>query len=684
MDRQTRTSSNFQSRHVTQPQLGRQSLADQPPRRTLPSGTLSNRRSGVLRNWSTAVFLGLAIPASLGSFAEAADNSEKLGKALSYKPRQADVHYELVPAAQVKDCALDETARADGKGFWVTGTSGQPLRWFADTNADNRLDRWCYYNAGVEVYRESDTDFNGTADEYRWLSTEGLRWGIDKNEDGVIDTWKMISAEEVTAEVVRAAAQRDPQRFERLLISDEEIAKLELGKEKSAALRQHVADAAEQFQAWSAGQNVVSSKSKWTNFGADKPGVVPAGTEGSKRDVVVYENVVALLEDDGKAKQLLVGTMIYTGDNWRLVDLPRAVSEGAVVSDASLFFPASFSPNNTNAATAEASGGISKTMERLVTEIQEIDEKLKTGDNQAVLQALRADVLEKLVSASQTAEDRSNWIKQFADTVSAAAQTGDYPDGSKRLTEFVEKLSGIDASEDELAYVSFRALTSNHNLRMQNATKEEEYEAIQQDYLTNLKDFVAKYPNSPDSAEGMIQIALSQEFTGEEELAEKWYDQAASSFASTTAGKKAAGAIKRLNMVGKPFGLRSPTLDGRTFSSEAYLGGPVVYHCWASWCEGCKAEMRALNELKSKYAKTKLQVVGLNFDNTPDVAKKFVRDNRYDWIQLHDDGGLESNLAVSYGILTLPFNVVVDKSGRVVKTGVHWTELDGVIEGLVK
>ncbi len=92
-----------------------------------------------------------------------------------------------------------------------------------DTNKDNRLDRWCYYNAGVEVYRESDTDFNEVADEFRWLSTEGLRWGKDANEDGVVDAWNMISAEEVTAEVVRATASRDADRFARLLITESEI-----------------------------------------------------------------------------------------------------------------------------------------------------------------------------------------------------------------------------------------------------------------------------------------------------------------------------------------------------------------------------------------------------------------------------------------------------------------------------
>src|SRR5690606_6432982 len=131
----------------------------------------------------------------------------------------------------------------------------------------------------------------------RGLSTEGIRWGIDKNEDGTIDSWKMISAEEVTSEVVRAAAARDAAKFQRLLSSDAEIASLGLGQTKADSLRQHVADAAAQFSEWASGQNVVSSKSKWTNFGAEKPGLVPAGTEGSEKDLIVYENVVALLED---------------------------------------------------------------------------------------------------------------------------------------------------------------------------------------------------------------------------------------------------------------------------------------------------------------------------------------------------------------------------------------------------
>ncbi len=641
--------------------------------------TLSKRAAG-----RQPALLSLLCLASLAPTAAlAADPSAQLSKAMTYKPRQADVKYELVDSEQLSACEIAEVTRPDGKGFLVTGPAGQPLRWFADTNQDNRLDRWSYYNAGVEVYRESDANFNGTADEYRWLSTEGLRWGIDTDEDGEIDRWKKISAEEVSAEAVRAAAERNANRFARLLITEDEITQLGLGKEKAELLLQRVRDAKQQFQAWSAGQAVVTSQSEWTNFGADKPGIVPAGTDGSTADIVVYENAVALLENDGQARQLLVGTLIQVGDGWRLVDLPRAVSEGAIVDDSGVFFSASFSPRGAAAATPENTSGISAAMERLVTDLQEVDAKLVSGEGDlAALQARRADVLEKLVSAAADATERKTWIQQFADTVSAAAQTGEYPGGVQRLQEFSSKLATVEASKDEVAYVAFRTLTADHNQKMQQP--DAEYEKLQEQYLEDLTAYVKDYPTSKDSAEAMIQIALSAEFTGEAAEAARWYAQAAKDFSDTLPGRKADGALRRLNLAGKSFNIKGNTLDGRSFASESYLGGPVIYHCWASWCEGCKAEMRALKELQAKYAKNNLRIVGINLDNNAQLGVNFLKQNPFPWVHVHDEGGLDSALAVGYGVLTLPANFVVDKSGKVVRTGVHWTELDGVIEDILK
>lgn len=634
--------------------------------------------------WKSLGALTLGAACAMPGNLLGADNPQ-LTKALSYSPEQPEVNYEKVKPEDIAECSIEEATRGEAKGFLVSGPSGQPLRWYADTNADNRLDQWSYYNNGVEVYREIDSNANGKADQYRWLNTEGMRWGIDKNEDKVIDVWKSISPEEVSAEVVKAASTRDAARFARLLISENEIAEIGLGNDKATEIRQLSKDASQQFESWAEGQNVVGRQSKWMNFGADKPGTVPSGTEGSSKDVVVYENVVALLEEAGKPKQLMIGTIIKVNEAWRLVELPKAVNEGAVISDAGRFFTTSFQPRG-GAAPAEAAGGLNKAMQNLVEDLQATDDKLQasgtSAEEKATLQALRANVLERLVSASTTDVDRSTWIKQFADTVSAASQSGEFPKGIDRMKDFARKLSDAKVSSEDMAYVEYRAITAENNFEMNKPGAN--FEKLQKEHLTSLATFVDKYPASADSAEAMIQIALSAEFSGDVANAEKWYQRAKADFGDTLPGKKGAGALNRLNLIGTKFGLKGTTIEGANFSADAYLGGPVIYHCWASWCDGCKAEMRALKELQSKYAKNKLHIVGLNFDNAKTTGTEFLKQNSFPWVHLFEEGGLDSNIAIRYGILTLPVNIIVDKSGTVVKTGVHWSELDGIVEELSK
>jgi thiol-disulfide isomerase/thioredoxin len=210
------------------------------------------------------------------------------------------------------------------------------------------------------------------------------------------------------------------------------------------------------------------------------------------------------------------------------------------------------------------------------------------------------------------------------------------------------------------------------------------FEDLNEAYLDNLKKFIEKYPTARDSAEAILQIALAAELTSENKEAVKWYGQAAKLFPNTESGKRAAGALNRLSLEGKPFSLTLPTLDGRTFKSSEYRDGPVIYHFWSSNCASCKTDMRALKELQANYSKNKVKIVGVNLDREPEKGVQFLKDIQSPWVHVHDKGGMESQLAYSLGIQVLPLNFVVDKDGKVVKTGVHWTDLDKIISGLVK
>ncbi|MCG8651601.1 MAG: thioredoxin, partial [Pirellulales bacterium] len=162
----------------------------------------TSRQPGAAIRFRTAtVILTLAVlTTQLADAAGAA--TPTVEAALGLQPVQPSVEYELVPADAVKDCKVVDLKVPGWSGWEVIGPDGATLRRFADTNADKKVDLWSYFRFGIEVYRDIDQDFNGKADQYRWLNTGGTRWGLDKDEDGKIERWIQISAEEVSAELV--------------------------------------------------------------------------------------------------------------------------------------------------------------------------------------------------------------------------------------------------------------------------------------------------------------------------------------------------------------------------------------------------------------------------------------------------------------------------------------------------
>ena len=88
--------------------------------------------------------------------------------------------------------------------------------WIATTGA--------YFRDGVEVYREIDSTYSGKPDQFRWLNTGGMKWGIADPSDGKIKTWKAISPEEVSQEIVAALVKQDYSRVQALMITDAGVA----------------------------------------------------------------------------------------------------------------------------------------------------------------------------------------------------------------------------------------------------------------------------------------------------------------------------------------------------------------------------------------------------------------------------------------------------------------------------
>jgi thiol-disulfide isomerase/thioredoxin len=620
-------------------------------------------------------FLAAAVAASAAFTSVAMAAPPTAEQALGLAPIQKGIEYEIPEKAAAAKCKVASEA-GDTSGWVVRSDAGEVLRRFLDTNGDNKVDQWCYYRHGIEVYRDIDSDFNGMADQYRWLGTAGTRWGLDSNEDGKIDTWKQISAEEVTAELVNAVRDRDSAKFATLLLTETELKNLSLGEERTKEISDKLTKAAKGFAQFATKQKLVNAKSDWLNFGGNQPGILAAGTGGSKKDLIVYDNVAAVVETDGKTVQLPVGAMVKVGDTWKLIDLPSIADDSAVAAAPGYFFQAPLPKVADTGDGTPAEAGLSPEVQKLIGELERIDKDLglaKTPGAQARLNGERADLMEQLAEKAANAEERTNWQRQMADTVSAAVQGGGYPDGVARLKQLYDKLVDAKAAKNDLAYVKFRHMTAAYTQSLQG--EKTDFVKVQEQWLKDLNEFVEEYPNCDDAAEGMLQLAIAQEFAGKDEDATKWFDTIVEKFPKHELAKKAAGASYRLNSVGKPLRLRGKTIEGRDFDLATVKGKMVVVHYWSTWCEPCKADMEELKKLQAKYGKG-LAVVGISLDNDPIDAGSYVKSKKLTWTQLYEPGGLESRLANELGVLTLPTMLLIDKQGKVLSRSISAGELD--------
>jgi hypothetical protein len=587
---------------------------------------------------------------------------------LALKPRQAGVALSTPTPQEQETCKVELVSggRQGGSGWLLLDPRGLPLRRFFDTNGDKKIDVWSYYQDGVEVYREVDTNFNEKADQYRWLNAGGTKWGIDVNEDGRIDTWKMISAEEVTQEVLQAIITKDFARLSALWITDAELDSLDLPAAEITRLRDLKQQAQAKFMATVAKLGALGQQTRWERLEAAGPQCIPAGQAGLKHDLIKYVKSAVLYENNGKHDWLQPGEMIQVGPAWRLVDAP-AVGDGSTESGSAATDPA---------------------LQAMLDQLRQLDSQAPRGSETPGANATlvnynlkRAELLGKIV-AKVKIEEREQWVRQLADCLSSAAQSSGEGDKTayERLTALEQQVVKDQPETALAAYVTFREMSADYAGKL--AKPGPEFAKVQEQWLVRLAKFVQDYPKAEDTPDALLQLGMVSEFLGKEIEAKKWYQQLGSNFADKkTLAEKASGALRRMELEGKAMELAGSSLDGKSFDIGQLRGKVVVVYYWASWNQQSVGDFARLKLFLNTYGPKGLELVCVNLDNAPPPAENPIS---APGIQLFQPGGLESPLAVHYGIMVLPNMFLVGRDGTVISRNIQLANLEDELKKQLK
>ncbi len=595
----------------------------------------------------------LAIAVSLtyagSAFSQGADKNRLFTDAIGYMPVQRGVLIDIPTQEEMAQCEMK--LLPENKGFVIYAPQGNILRMFLDTTGSGKVDQWSYYRNGVEVYRDIDSNKNGNTDQCRWFHSGGTRWGIDADEDGVIDQWRQISPEEVSSEIVLALCERDVNRFLRVALTPEQLAGLQLGEKLNAEVARKIAGLRTRF-AEAVKAVALSNDVEWYQFGGNRPGVVPAGREGCAKDVTVYENGIAVIRDGADNKQIAVGSLVRVGDNnWRCIDLPQLYDETAMTTT---FIPMG------DGGIRETTSGERDEIIKLIGEIDELQKsiaKTEEAKRPAVYDLITRKIL-NIIKISTTPEDRDLWMRQLADVVMAAVQMNEYPDGPKNLEILYTNTAGGD-NRELAAYIKSRLIMTRYYAEINTGGDQLKPQVA---WLENLEQLVTEYDKTEAGADGMLLLGSYREMADQLPEARKWYRAALVASGQNPKLKsiadKATGALRRLDGIGKAIPFQTKDAAGNTINVAAFKGNPVLVYFWDS------RSTQDIPEIKALAAKTGLKVVGVNLDPSAAAMNAVLAKTPVDWPMINEPAGLDSPVAVYWGVQTTPLMILYDKEGN--------------------
>ena len=128
-------------------------------------------------------------------------------------------------------------------------------------------------------------------------------------------------------------------------------------------------------------------------------------------------------------------------------------------------------------------------------------------------------------------------------------------------------------------------------------------------------------------------------------------------------------------------------LNGQRHSLGEWDKKVILLNFWATWCPPCRNEMPDFIDLKQALADQPFEVIGVALDRKQPV-QDFVDEIGVEYpVLLAEIEGMQLMQAYGNQLMTLPYTVIIDQNGNIVKTfrtEVNKKQMLAVIKPLLK
>ncbi len=144
--------------------------------------------------------------------------------------------------------------------------------------------------------------------------------------------------------------------------------------------------------------------------------------------------------------------------------------------------------------------------------------------------------------------------------------------------------------------------------------------------------------------------------------------------------------IERKTAIGSPAPeIELTGVDGKPRKLSSLKGKVVLIDFWASWCGPCRKENPNVVAMYNKYKDKGFEVFSVSLDKDRESWVKAIAKDNLSWPNhVSDLKYWKSAGAVTYGVTSIPFTVLVDKKGKIVAKKLRGEELENKVGELLK
>lgn len=125
-------------------------------------------------------------------------------------------------------------------------------------------------------------------------------------------------------------------------------------------------------------------------------------------------------------------------------------------------------------------------------------------------------------------------------------------------------------------------------------------------------------------------------------------------------------------------------VNGKPVSISSFKGKYVLIDFWASWCGPCRMENPNVVAAYNRFKNKNFTILGVSLDEDKAAWQKAIVKDNLTWTHMSDLKQWESAAVPAYTFEGIPFNVLVDPTGKIIASSLRGEELNNKLAEVLK